>query len=189
MSTHRQAISTIFVFYAVGCIIRRGLLVTSNISRDSSVNLSEDKNFILMWLAFLELEMTRSKLLVQNAGSANMCLVLQAVGYHYLRLIFEANNSNVSYQDARESFLFPDKFVIVPNKKLNYSTISDWTGLDKETVRRSCKKAQAENWIKIDKQNGISVNIESGGGANLLSVHEQVRPMVENFVKKSSKLL
>ena len=75
------------------------------------------------------------------------------------------------------------------NKKLNYSTISEWTGLDKETVRRTCKKAQTQNWIKINAESGITINIEGGAGEPFVALHEQVRPLVERFVKKSADLI
>ena len=149
----------------------------------------ENKNFAVFWLGFLELEITRSKLLLQIAGSANMYLVFQAVSYHYVRLIFEANSGDGSYQNVKEGFLYPDKFASGITKKLNYSTISEWTGLDKETVRRSCKKAQAQNWIKITEESGITLNIEGGAGEPFVNIHEQVRPLVEKFVKKSVDLI
>lgn len=153
------------------------------------MTLDENKDFASFWLGFLELEITRSKLLLQATGSANMYLVLQAVNYHYVRLVFEANNGDGSYQNIKEGFLCPDKFAGGVTKKLNYSTISEWTGLDKETVRRTCKKAQAQNWIKINAESGITINIEGGAGEPFVALHEQIRPLVERFVNKSVDLI
>ena len=153
------------------------------------MTLAENKDFASFWLGFLELEITRSKLLLQATGSANMYLVLQAVNYHYVRLVFEANNGDGSYQNIKEGFLCPDKFAGGVTKKLNYSTISEWTGLDKETVRRTCKKAQAQNWIKINAESGITINIEGGAGEPFVALHEQIRPLVERFVNRSVNLI
>ena len=153
------------------------------------MSVNENKNFAVFWLAFMELEITRSKLLLQTAGSANMYLVFQAITYHHLRLVFEANNGDGSYQNMQDGFLYPDKFSNGITKKLNYSTISEWTGLDKETVRRTCKKAQTQNWIKIDAESGITVNIEGGAGEPFVALHERVRPLVERFVKRSVDLI
>ena len=148
-----------------------------------------NKNFAVFWLAFLELEITRSKLLLQTTGSANMYLVLQAINYHFLRLVFENNNGDGSYQNMKEGFLSPDKFGSGITKKLNYSTISEWTGLDKETVRRTCKKAQTQNWIRINAESGITIDVGVGGGEPFVAIHEQVRPLVERFVRKSIDLI
>ena len=153
------------------------------------MTLDENKNFAAFWLGFLELEITRSKLLLQATGSANMYLVLQAVNYHYVRLVFEVNNGDGSYQNIKEGFLCPDKFAGGVTKKLNYSTISEWTGLDKETVRRTCKKAQAQNWIKINAESGITINIEGGAGEPFVALHEQIRPLVERFVNRFVDLI
>ena len=153
------------------------------------MTLDENKDFATFWLGFLELEITRSKLLLQATGSANMYLVLQAVNYHYVRLVFEANNGDGSYQNMKEGFLCPNKFASGVTKKLNYSTISEWTGLDKETVRRTCKKAQAQNWIKINAESGITLNIEGGAGEPFVALHEQIRPLVERFINKSVGLI
>ena len=149
----------------------------------------ENQNFAVFWLGFMELEITRSKLLLQIAGSANMYLVLQAVNYHYVRLVFEANNGDGSYQNMKEGYLYPDKFASGVTKKLNYSTISEWTGLDKETVRRICKKAETQKWLKINDESGITLNIAGGAGEPFVAVHEQVRPLVERFVKRSVDLI
>ena len=153
------------------------------------MTLDENKDFATFWLGFLELEITRSKLLLQATGSANMYLVLQAVNYHYVRLVFETNNGDGSYQNIKEGFLCPNKFAGGVTKKLNYSTISEWTGLDKETVRRTCKKAQAQNWIKINAESGITLNIEGGAGEPFVALHEQIRPLVERFVNRSVDLI
>ena len=168
---------------AVEAVIYKYLVVYEQMTLD------ENKNFAAVWLGFLELEITRSKLLLQATGSANMYLVLQAVNYHYVRLVFEANNGDGSYQNIKEGFLCPDKFAGGVTKKLNYSTISEWTGLDKETVRRTCKKAQAQNWIKINAESGITINIEGGAGEPFVALHEQIRPLVERFVNRSVDLI
>lgn len=175
---HRLALA-----YAVEAVIYKYLVVHKQMTVD------KNKDFAAFWLSFLELEITRSKLLLQTCGSANMYLVLQAVNYHYVRLVFEANNGDGSYQKIKEGFLCPDKFASGITKKLNFSTISEWTGLDKETVRRTCKKAQTQNWIKINAESGITINIEGGAGEPFVALHEQIRPLVERFVNRSVGLI
>lgn len=169
--------------YAVEAVIYKYLVVHKQMTVD------ENKDFAAFWLGFLELEITRSKLLLQISGSANMYLVLQAVNYHCVRLLFEANNGDGSYQSIKEGYLYPDKFATGITKKLNFSTISEWTGLDKETVRRTCKKAQNQNWIKMDTESGITINIEGGAGEPFVALHERIRPLVERFVKRSVDLI
>ena len=175
---HRLALA-----YAVEAVIYKYLVVHKHMTID------ENKDFAAFWLSFLELEITRSKLLLQTCGSANMYLVLQAVNYHYIRLVFEANNGDGSYQKIKEGFLCPDKFASGITKKLNFSTISEWTGLDKETVRRTCKKAQNQNWVKMNTESGITINIEGGAGEPFVALHEQIRPLVERFVNRSVGLI
>ena len=52
--------------YAVESVIYKYLVVHKQMTLD------ENKDFASFWLGFLELEITRSKLLLQTAGSANM---------------------------------------------------------------------------------------------------------------------
>ena len=124
---------------------------------------------------------------MEFAGSANTYLVLQAVSYHQLRLIFESRSDDGAYSTLRNAILFPENDDYVIKKKLNYSTISLWTGLDKETVRRACKNLEKRHVLKVHSTSGIELDLNGGLGAQLLNLHEKVKPLLVKFLSKATR--
>ena len=148
---------------------------------------TESDNFAEIWLCFLELEISRSRALMKFAGSANTYLVLQAISYHQLRLIYEIKNGDGTYSSMKNGILFPASAEPKLKKSLNYSTISNWTGLDKETVRRACKTLETKGILNIDSETGIALNLDDGKGASIVDVHEKVKPLMTKFLSKVSR--
>ena len=149
------------------------------------MDIFKSENFAEIWLSFLELEISRSRILMEGVGSANTYLIMQAVSYHQLRLVYEMRKGDASYSSMVDAYLTHKSVNYNLKKKLNYSTISQWTGLDKETVRRACKNLEKQNVLTIRPDSGIELNLESGVGQKLVALHEKVKPLVTRFLSKA----
>jgi DNA-binding IclR family transcriptional regulator len=57
-------------------------------------------------------------------------------------------------------------------QKLSYSAISDITGIDKETVRRSVKRLAEQDWVVIDQKTGIHYQPTVSNQDKLLTLNE-----------------
>ena len=152
------------------------------------MDIFDGDNFAEIWLCFLELEISRSRILMEGTGSANTYLVMQAISYHQLRLVYESKNGDGSYSTMLDAYLSREDTKFNVRKKLNYSTISLWTGLDKETVRRSCKNLEKQNILRIRPGTGIELNLDGGVGMALVELHEKVKPLVSRFLSKATRL-
>ena len=74
------------------------------------------------------------------AGNHVSALILQVVAYHNLTLIQSSVNEK-SYRTIRKQWEAGDTNIQTKTpQKLSYAAISEITGIDKETVRRSVKR-------------------------------------------------
>ena len=64
-----------------------------------------------------------------------------------------------------------DKKTEMP-RKLSYAAISDITGIDKETVRRSVKRLAEQEWDVIDQKTGIHYKPSVSNQDKLLMLNE-----------------
>ena len=114
--------------------------------------------FGAIWPRFLEFEITRSKQMCELAGNPLSAIILQVVAYHNLTLVQSAvkNKTYVEIRSAWELNNEPSAQHLP--QKLSFAAIADITGIDKETVRRSVKKLEAEGWLSTDQKTGISYN-------------------------------
>ena len=130
------------------------------------------KAFGSVWWRFLEFEISRSKMIMETAGSPVSALILQVVAYHNLTVVQSVVNEQ-RYEEIREQWESGNK-----NKnsdmprKLSYSAISDITGIDKETVRRSVKKLAEQEWVSVDKKTGIHYQPSASNQTKLLILNE-----------------
>ena len=116
------------------------------------------KTFGSIWWRFLEFEITRSRTMSELTGNLTSALILQVVAYHNLTLVQSTLDSE-TYSEIREAWELGDQ----PSDNdlpqiLSFAAISDITGIDKETVRRSAKKLEVQGWLSIDQKTGISYN-------------------------------
>ncbi|MGB2343647.1 MAG: MarR family transcriptional regulator [Candidatus Puniceispirillaceae bacterium] len=128
--------------------------------------------FGAIWSRFLEFEITRSKQMCEVAGNPLSALILQVVAYHNLTLVQSAAGDQ-TYGEIRSAWELNNE----PSaqhwpQKLSFAAISDITGVDKETVRRSVKKLEAKGWLSIDQQTGISYNPSQINQDQLLVLNE-----------------
>ena len=89
------------------------------------------------------------------AGNPVSALILQVVAYHNLTLV-QSDLNEVNYKAVREHWEAggTDIKTEMP-QKLSYAAISDITGIDKETVRRSVKRLAEQEWVVIDQKTGV----------------------------------
>ena len=130
------------------------------------------KVFGNVWARFLEFEITRSKLMSEMAGTPLSALILQVVAYHNLTLV-QTTVKDKTYSRIRSAWELNDD-VLTQHwpQKLSFAAIADITGVDKETVRRSVKKLEAEGWLSIDQKTGISYNPSQINQDKLLMLNE-----------------
>ena len=130
------------------------------------------KAFGAVWRRFMEFEITRSRMMADVAGNPVSALILQVVAYHNLTLI-QVGVKNQHYSNIREGWeLSENHSANVLPKKLSYAAISDMTGFDKETVRRSVKKLEEHGWLSIDSKTGINYKPLTSNQDKLLMFNE-----------------
>lgn len=91
-------------------------------------------------------------------GNLSTYLVLRVTIYHYFHLMKETDIEvegccpfdNLLPENFEK---FSDNFNLT--KRINYSAIANFTGLDKETVRRIVAKLVKKEWLVLDAQNKI----------------------------------
>ena len=116
------------------------------------------KAFGAVWWRFLEFEITRSRLISEFAGNPVNALILQVVAYHNLTLV-QASVGSEAYSEIRSKWEKNDiKGASDLPRKLSYASISELTGIDKETVRRAVQKLAEQGWVEINHKTGIHYN-------------------------------
>ena len=130
------------------------------------------KAFGSVWWRFLEFEISRSRMMSEVAGNPVSALILQVVAYHNLTLVQSGLNEK-KYEAIREHWEAggEDKKTEMP-QKLSYAAISDITGIDKETVRRSVKRLAEREWVVIDQKTGIHYGPSVSNQDKLLMLNE-----------------
>ena len=89
------------------------------------------------------------------AGNPVAALILQVVAYHNLTVV-QSGLNEINYKAIREHWEAGDEDIKTKMQlKLSYAAISDMTGIDKETVRRSVKRLAEQEWLVIDQETGI----------------------------------
>ena len=105
------------------------------------------------------------------AGNPVSALILQVVAYHNLTLV-QSDLNETNYRAIREHWEAGGKDVQtkIP-RKLSYAAISEITGIDKETVRRSVKRLAEQKWVVIE-QTGIHYKPSVSNQDKLLMLNE-----------------
>ena len=130
------------------------------------------RTFGSIWWRFLEFEITRTRMMTELTGNISSALILQVVAYHNLTLVQSTVESEV-YSEIRSAWELDDKTenYDLP-QKLSFAAISNMTRIDKETVRRSVKKLEEQQWVFIDQEAGISYNPSEENQNKLLAFND-----------------
>ena len=106
------------------------------------------------------------------AGNPVSALILQVVAYHNLTLV-QSGLNEINYRAIRERWQGSgkDDKSRIP-KKLSFAAISDITGIDKETVRRSVKRLAEQEWVVIDQKTGVHYQPSVSNQDKLLTLNE-----------------
>lgn len=106
------------------------------------------------------------------AGNPVSALILQVVAYHNLTLV-QSDLNEVNYKAVREHWeAGRTEIQTQMPQKLSYAAISDITGIDKETVRRSVKRLAEQDWVVIDQKTGIHYQPTVSNQDKLLTLNE-----------------
>jgi len=106
------------------------------------------------------------------AGNPVSALILQVVAYHNLTLV-QSDLNEVNYKAVREHWEAGGTAIQTKMpQKLSYAAISDITGIDKETVRRSVKRLAEQDWVVIDQKTGIHYQPTVSNQDKLLTLNE-----------------
>jgi len=106
------------------------------------------------------------------AGNPVSALILQVVAYHNLTVV-QSGLNEINYRAIRERWerSGKDDKSKIP-KRLSYAAISDITGIDKETVRRSVKRLAEQEWVVIDQKTGVHYQPSVSNQDKLLMLNE-----------------
>ena len=106
------------------------------------------------------------------AGNPVSALILQVVAYHNLTVV-QSGLNEINYRAVREHWERGGNGVKtkIPHK-LSYAAISDMTGIDKETVRRSVKRLAEQEWVVINQKTGINYKPSVSNQDKLLMLNE-----------------
>ena len=130
------------------------------------------KAFGSVWWRFLEFEISRSRMMSEVAGNPVSALILQVVAYHNLTLV-QSDLNEKNYRAIRAHWESGGTDMQTKmQQKLSYSAISDITGIDKETVRRSVKRLAEQDWVVIDQTTGIHYQPSVSNQDKLLMLNE-----------------
>ena len=106
------------------------------------------------------------------AGNPVSALILQVVAYHNLTLV-QSDLNEINYRAIREHWEAVGANIQTEMpQKLSYAAISDITGIDKETVRRSVKRLAEQDWVVIDQKTGIHYQPSVSNQDKLLMLNE-----------------
>ena len=106
------------------------------------------------------------------AGNPVSALILQVVAYHNLTLV-QSGLNEINYRAIREHWEAGGKGAQTKMpRKLSYAAISEITGIDKETVRRSVKRLAEQDWVVIDQKTGIHYQPSVSNQDKLLTLNE-----------------
>ena len=106
------------------------------------------------------------------AGNPVSALILQVVAYHNLTLV-QSGLNEINYRAIREHWEAGGKGAQTKMpRKLSYAAISEITGIDKETVRRSVKRLAKQEWVVIDQKTGIHYKPSVSNQDKLLMLNE-----------------
>ena len=106
------------------------------------------------------------------AGNPVSALILQVVAYHNLTLV-QSDLNEKNYEAIRKQWEAGDTNIQTKMpRKLSYAAISEITGIDKETVRRSVKRLAEQDWVTIDQKTGIHYQASVANQDKLLMLNE-----------------
>ena len=106
------------------------------------------------------------------AGNPVSALILQVVAYHNLTIV-QSDLNEINYIAIRERWERSGKYDKSKTpQKLSYAAISDITGIDKETVRRSVKRLAEQEWVVIDQKTGVHYQPSVSNQDKLLMLNE-----------------
>ena len=148
------------------------------------------ENFGLIWERFLNFEINRSREAIKYFGNANSYFILQTVAWHNLHLVQKEEGSReyerLKKQWGNNIFDFGNH---IPSK-LSILTVSQISGIDKETCRRVVKKLISDGWVTYSRNEGIRYYPTEKNNQLMVKFNEAIEiPLFLNLAKYSKRLV
>ena len=146
------------------------------------------KNFGTIWERFLNFEINRSREAIKYFGNSNSYFILQTIAWHNIYIIQKEegfkNYDRLKKQWGERYLEFQKP---IPNK-LSILAVSQISGLDKETCRRTIKKLISDGWITYTRSDGIKYFPTEKKNQLMIKFNEDVElPLflkLANYIKK-----
>lgn len=146
------------------------------------------KNFGTIWERFLNFEINRSREAIKYFGNSNSYFILQTIAWHNIYIIQKEegfkNYDRLKKQWGERHLEFQKP---IPNK-LSILAVSQISGLDKETCRRTIKKLISDGWITYTRSDGIKYFPTEKKNQLMIKFNEDVElPLflkLANYIKK-----
>ena len=147
------------------------------------------KNFGTIWERYLSFEINRYREAMKYFGNANNTFVLQTVAWHNFHVL-QKKQSNQNYKSMREqwggAFLKFDE--TIPDK-LSILAVSEISGLDKETTRRTVKNLVEKGWLIYSPSKGVEYSPTEENNQLMIKFNEMAEiPLFLNLANNIKKM-
>ena len=153
--------------------------------KDNCCNI--ENQYANVWPKYMEFDFKRSQYIIKLFGNLSTYLVLKVVIYHHFHLMKESGievEACCPFDGAHPDIFkkINDNFHLT--KRINYSVISNFTGLNKETVRRIIGKLVKNEWLELDSNNKIIFNPSIDKKEQLTQLNEFEVNSLNLFVRR-----
>jgi hypothetical protein len=146
-------------------------------------------NFGSIWESFLSFEINRSREALRHFGNANNYFILQTIAWHNFYILHK-NQNNEKYESFKNAWgLKTFEFEADVPSKLSVLTVSQISGIEKETTRRTIKNLVDDKWIVYSPKNGILYYPSDHNNRIMIEFNEIVEiPLFLKLCEKVKKL-
>ena len=132
------------------------------------------KNFGLIWERFLNFEINRSREAIKYFGNANSYFILQTIAWHNIYLILKEEGFR-DYDRMKKQWgekllefeqAIPDKLTIL--------AVSQISGIEKETTRRTINNLISDGWITYSRKEGVRYHPKEKNNQQMINFNETI---------------
>ena len=142
-------------------------------------------NFGSIWESFLSFEIDRSREALRHFGNANNYFILQTIAWHNFYILHK-NQKKEKYESFNKAWGLKSFEFERDSPKLTVLTVSQISGIEKETTRRTIKNLVTDKWIVYSRENGILYFPSERNNQIMIEFNEIVE--IPLFLKLASKI-
>ena len=144
------------------------------------------KNFGLIWERFLNFEINRSREAIEYFGNANSYFILQTIAWHNIYLILKEDGFR-DYDRMKKQWgekllefeqAIPDKLTIL--------AVSQISGIEKETTRRTINNLISDGWITYSRKEGVRYHPKEKNNQQMINFNETIE--IPLFLKLTASI-